>query len=49
MSVTVSKNLKKESIKIDKQGNIVSRSSSNDMNEEMKRKQDERARKLGFK
>lgn len=49
MSVTVSSQLKKESIKLDKNGNIIERSSSENKNEEMKRKQDERARKLGFK
>jgi len=49
MSVTISKNLKKESIKLDKNGNIIERSSSDNANEEFKKKQEERAKKLGFK
>lgn len=49
MSVTISKQLKKESIKLDKGGNIISRSNSDNPNEELKRKQEERAKKLGFK
>ena len=49
MSVTVSSQLKKESIKLDRNGNIIERSNSENKNEEMKRKQEERARKLGFK
>lgn len=49
MTVTISKQLKKESIKLDKGGNIISRSNSDNPNEELKRKQEERAKKLGFK
>ncbi len=49
MSVIISKQLKKESIKIDKNGQVVSSSNSENANEEMKRKQEERAKKLGFK
>lgn len=49
MSVTVSSQLKKESIKLDRNGNIIERSNSENKNEEMKRKQEERAKKLGFK
>jgi len=49
MSVTISKQLKKESIKLDSKGNIVSRVNSDNMNDEFKKKQEERAKKLGFK
>lgn len=49
MTVIVSKQLKKESIKINKDGQVISSSNSENANEEFKRKQDERARKLGFK
>lgn len=47
--VFVSKNMQKESIVIDKHGNVVSRTFSNNRADEMKRKQEERARRLGLR
>ena len=49
MATTISKNLKKTSIVIDKFGNVISSSSAETKAEEMKRKQEERARKLGMR
>ncbi len=47
--VYVAKNLIKKSTVIDSNGMIVSQSTSLDRNDEMKKKQEERARRLGLR
>jgi len=47
--VYVSKNLIKKSTVIDSNGNIVSKTTSLDRNDELKKKQEERARRLGLR
>ena len=47
--VYVAKNLIKKSTVIDSNGMIVSQSTSLDKNDEMKKKQEERARRLGLR
>lgn len=48
MAVYLSKNLKKKSIEIDKNGNIINSNSFENKEDEMRQKQIERAKKLGF-
>lgn len=48
MPVYVAKNLKKRTTVIDGKGHILSVTAHETKEEEMKRKQEERARKLGF-
>jgi hypothetical protein len=48
MSTTISKNLKKTSIKVDRWGNILEHHQAESKQDEMKRKQIERAKKLGM-
>lgn len=49
MGTYLSKNLIKTSVEIGKNGQIISRNTASSPAEEMKQKQEERARKLGFR
>lgn len=49
MTVIISDKLKKESIVLGKNGVILSHNKDETKADEMKRKQDERAKRLGFK
>lgn len=49
MGTYISKNLIKTSVQIDKYGNIIHKGTFNNKAEEMKAKQEERARKLGMR
>jgi S-adenosylmethionine hydrolase len=48
MSTTISKDLKKQSITIDKFGNIISDIKAEDGKSEMQKRQEQRARRLGL-
>lgn len=49
MATYISKNLKKTSVTIDKYGNIISEITSDSKADEMKQKQELRAKRLGFR
>lgn len=49
MGTFISKNLIKTSVEIGKHGQIISKTASNTRADEMKQKQEDRARKLGFR
>lgn len=48
MATTISKDLKKQSITIDKFGNIISDIKAEDGKSEMQQRQEQRARRLGL-
>lgn len=49
MATFISKNLIKTSVELGKHGQIISKTTSTSRGDEMQQKQEERARKLGFR